>query len=192
MATPPDFSAGSVLTAAQMSAVGAWLLETKTLTASAGPIQFDNQFTTDYDTYLLVGHLLQNTSTATWNLQLQDATNAAVTGANYDMGVGGSYVSSGVATFAGFNVQTGGTQWFIGGSVAADYGAFGVYLQRPRDAVKTYGSQWLLADNYNATLTNVFVQGGFVHTLATAYYGCRINISAGTVTGKVSLYGLNS
>lgn len=126
------------------------------------------------------------------SLQLQDAANAAVTGNNYDMGVGGSYVSSGANTFAGFNTLTAANNVFIGGSVAGDYGTFGLYLQRPRDAVKTYGSQWLLADNYNATLTNVFVQGGFVHTLATAYYGCRINISAGTVTGKVSLYGLKS
>lgn len=189
MATPPDFSVGQVLTAAQMNAVGLWEIETKTLTASAGPIQFDNKFTTEYDTYLLTGHLLQNTSTAQWTMQLQDATNAAISGANYDAGVGGSYVSSGVNTFAGFNQPTGATSVFLGGAVAADYCAFGLYFQRPRDAVKTLGSQWFATDNYNATLTNVFVQGGYVHTLATAYYGCRINISAGTVTGKVSLYG---
>ena len=188
----PSFSVGEVLTATDMNAVGAWLIETKTLTASAGPIQFDNKFTTSYDTYLLTGHVLQNTSTGQMNLQWQDASNAAITGANYDSAVAGSFVSSGVGNFAGFNTVAGATNIFIGGSVAGDYFSFGVYIQRPRDAVKTMGSQWLTVDNYNATVTNVFINGGFLHTLATAYYGCRLNISAGTVTGKVSLYGLKS
>ena len=192
MATPPDFTAGSVLTAAQMSAVGMWLLETKTLTASAGPIQFDNKFTTDYDNYLLVGHLLQNTSTASYSVQWQDATNAAITGANYDSTVGGSFYSGGVSSFASFNTALASTNIFIGGSIATDYCSFQMVISRPRDAVKTTGSVTFQSDNYNATLTNVFVTGGFVHTLATAYYGCRINITAGTVTGKVSLYGYNS
>lgn len=192
MATPPDFTAGQVLTAAQMNAVGMWLLETKTLTASAGPIQFDNKFTTDYDTYFLTGHWLQNTSTGVYRFQLQDVSNAAVTGLNYDCTVGGPFYNSGVSSFANFNTQLAADHIFVGGSVAADYFSFAMWIQRPRDAVKTTGFNQFSADNYNATLTNVFVQGGFVHTLATAYYGCRINISAGTVTGKVSLYGYNS
>ena len=185
----PTFSSGDVLNASDMNAVGLWLLETKTLTASAGPIQFDNKFTTSYDNYLLAGHLLQNTSTATYSVQWQDATNAPITGANYDSTVGGSFYSSGVSTFASYNTALAATSIFIGGSIAADYCSFQMVISRPRDAVKTTGSVTFQSDNYNATLTNVFVTGGFVHTLATAYYGCRINITAGTVTGKVSLYG---
>jgi len=188
----PDFSPGEVLTAAAMDQIGAWVLQTQTLTASAGPIQFNNVFTEDYDTYFLAAHLQQNTSTASYNMQLQDAANAAITGANYDNGVGGQFVSGGVGTFAGFSSATGATSVFVGGSIAGDFAAFCVYFQRPRAAVKTIGAQWLQADNYNATLTNVFVQGGYVHTLSVAYYGCRINITAGTVTGKVSLYGLKA
>jgi len=188
----PDFSPGEVLTAAAMDQIGAWVLQTQTLTASAGPIQFNNVFTTDYDTYFLTAHLQQNTTTASYNMQLQDAANAAITGADYDASVGGSYVSSGTTQFAGFNQVTGQTSVFVGGAVAGDSSAFCVYFQRPRAAVKTYGAQWLQSDNYTATLTNLFLQGGYVHTLAVAYYGCRINITAGTVTGKVSLYGLKA
>jgi len=188
----PSFNTGDVLTAADMNAVGAYLLQTKTLTASASPIQFNNVFTEDYDTYFLTAHLQQNTSTASYNMQLQDAANAAITGPDYDASVGGSYVSSGSTQFAGFNQVTGQTSVFVGGAVAGDSSAFCVYFQRPRAAVKTYGAQWLQSDNYTATLTNLFLQGGYVHTLAVAYYGCRINITAGTVTGKASLYGLKS
>jgi hypothetical protein len=185
--TFPSFSVGEVLTASDMNAVGLWLLETKTVTASAGPIQFDNKFTTNYDTYFLTGHWLQNTSTGIYRFQLQDVSNAAVTGSNYDCTVGGPFYSSGVSQFA-----LAADHIFLGGSVAADYFSFAMWIQRPRDAVKTTGFNQFVADNYNATFANVFVQGGFVHTLATAYYGCRINISAGTVTGKVSLYGYKS
>lgn len=188
----PSFAVGDIYTAADANATGLWLIETKTLTASAGPIQFNNQFTTAYDTYLLTGHLLQNTSTGQLNMQWQDASNAPITGANYDVGMAGIFYSSGIYQFAGFNTAAGAANIFIGGSVAGDYFSFGVYIQRPRDAVKTLGSQWLTADNYNATTTNVFVNGGFLHTLATAYFGCRLNVTAGTVTGKVSLYGYKS
>ena len=188
----PSVSVGDVLAASDMNAVGLWLIETKTLTASAGPIQFNNQFTTAYDTYLLTGHLLKNTSTGQLNMQWQDASNAPITGANYDVGMAGIFYSSGVYQFGGFNTAAGAANIFIGGSVAGDYFSFGLYIQRPRDAVKTLGSQWLIADNYNATTTNVFVNGGFLHTLATAYFGCRLYVTAGTVTGKVSLYGYKS
>jgi len=188
----PDFSPGEVLTAAAMDAIGAWLLETKTLTASAGPIQFDNKFTTDYDTYLLVGSFLQNTSTAEYSVQFQDASNNAVTGANYNTFIGGSYLSSGTPFFASFNRQAAAASILIGGSIATKQCGFELTFIRPRAAVETTGSNSCNMADYNATLTDVHVTGGYVHELATAYYGCRINISAGTVTGKVSLYGFKS
>lgn len=192
MATPPDFTAGSVLTAAQMNAVGLWLLETKTLTASAGPIQFDNKFTTDYDSYLLVGSFLQNTSTGLHSIQLQDVSNNAVTGANYNTFIGGSYLFNGAVNYSGFFREPTGTNIALGGSIATKYLGFEVTFMRPRAAVETTGFVRVEATDYDASYTNLHLSGGYTHEVATAYYGCRINISAGTVTGKVSLYGYNA
>lgn len=187
--TFPVFAAGDVLAASDMNAVGCWLLETKTLTASAGPIQFDNKFTTDYDSYRLVGSFLQNTSTGDWSIQFQDAANAPITGANYNTFLGGSFLNSGTPTFAGFSRGPTATSILIGGSIATKYGGFEVTFIRPRAAVETIGSTTVNGADYSATLTDLHLNGGYVHELATAYYGFRINISAGTVTGKVSLYG---
>ena len=185
----PSFNSGDVLNASDMNAVGMWLLETKTLTASAGPIQFNNAFTTDYNSYILIGSFLQNTSTAQWTIQFQDASNNAITGANYNVFLGGSYLNSGTPTFANFNRNAASSSIFVGGSIATKQGGFTVNFIRPRDAVETTGATSFDCADYDATFTDVHVSGGYVHELATAYYGCRINISAGTVTGKVSLYG---
>lgn len=52
MATPPDFSSGAVLTAAQMSAVGCWLVKTQTVGASAvASVTVSNAFSADFNNY---------------------------------------------------------------------------------------------------------------------------------------------
>ena len=53
MATPPDFVAGSVLTAAQMNAIGAWEIASASAT-SGSTLAVNNCFTTDYDAYMIV------------------------------------------------------------------------------------------------------------------------------------------
>jgi hypothetical protein len=51
MATPPDFSSGAVLTAAQMNSVGLWLVKTQAVAAGVSSIVVTNAFSTDYDNY---------------------------------------------------------------------------------------------------------------------------------------------
>jgi hypothetical protein len=61
MATPPDFTTGQVLTAAQMSAVGLWEVGTLTITnATSGSI--DTAFTSDYKNYRIVGTFSSTTA----------------------------------------------------------------------------------------------------------------------------------
>ena len=50
MATPPVFSAGSVLTAGQMNKVGLWLLNTTTFTTQ-NSVNVDSVFSSDFDHY---------------------------------------------------------------------------------------------------------------------------------------------
>ena len=54
MTTPPDFSSGAVLTAAQMSAVGLWLVKTQTIGTAVSSVVVASAFTTDYDSYKIV------------------------------------------------------------------------------------------------------------------------------------------
>jgi hypothetical protein len=53
MATPPDFSSGAVLTAAQMNSVGLWLVKTQTIGPAALSETVTGAFSADYDNYLI-------------------------------------------------------------------------------------------------------------------------------------------
>ena len=54
MATPPDFSSGAILTAAQMSAVGLWLVKSQAVGTGVSSVTVTGAFSTDYDNYLIV------------------------------------------------------------------------------------------------------------------------------------------
>lgn len=54
MATPPDFTAGQVLTAAQMNAVGLWLVKTQTIGSAVTTVTVSDAFSADYENYRLV------------------------------------------------------------------------------------------------------------------------------------------
>lgn len=51
MATPPTFTAGSILTAAQMNAAGLWLVKTQTVGAGVTSVTVEGAFNADYDAY---------------------------------------------------------------------------------------------------------------------------------------------
>jgi hypothetical protein len=53
MATPPDFTTGAVLTAAQMNAVGLWLVKTQTVGTGVSSVPVTDAFNTDFENYLV-------------------------------------------------------------------------------------------------------------------------------------------
>ena len=53
MATPPDFVAGQVLTAAQMNAIGLWLVKSQTIGTTVASVTVTDAFSADYDNYLI-------------------------------------------------------------------------------------------------------------------------------------------
>jgi hypothetical protein len=53
MATPPDFSVGQVLTAANMNSVGLWLVKTQTVPAGALSAVVTGAFSSDYNNYFV-------------------------------------------------------------------------------------------------------------------------------------------
>jgi hypothetical protein len=53
MATPPTFSVGQILTAAQMNSVGMWLVKTQTVGTTVSSVTVTGAFSADYDNYLV-------------------------------------------------------------------------------------------------------------------------------------------
>ena len=77
MATPPDFTTGQVLTAAQMNAVGLWLVKTQTIDSAVSSVTVTNAFSADYDAYKIVvsGGVFSTTMNLTFQLGPSSVTN---------------------------------------------------------------------------------------------------------------------
>jgi hypothetical protein len=54
MATPPTFTSGAVLTAAQMNSVGLWLVKTQAVGAGVPNVTVSSAFSADYDSYRII------------------------------------------------------------------------------------------------------------------------------------------
>ena len=173
MATPPDFTTGQVLTAAQMSAVGLWLIETKDVT-STGILDFTDVFLGDYANYLLMWSYLQNTNDAALNLQFRDS--GGVLNTAYRFGFGGSFTSSGSPLFAGFSFQTTDTTSAFTGSTPTAGTRSSGYLQimNPASSQICHGNGQATTLSVSATIANAYVQGGILHNTATARTGIRL------------------
>jgi len=113
MATPPTFSSGAVLTAAQMNSVGLWLVKTQTVGTAVSSVTVTGAFSADYQNYLILmsgGTQTDNTSiylqlgaSATGYyafLNYGDVTAGTPLGANRNNGVRFAWVGGGKATFA--------------------------------------------------------------------------------------------
>jgi hypothetical protein len=53
MATPPDFTAGQILTAAQMNTIGLWLVKTQVVGSAVSSVVVSSAFNADFDNYLI-------------------------------------------------------------------------------------------------------------------------------------------
>jgi hypothetical protein len=61
MATPPDFVSGAVLTAAQMNAIGLWLVNTTTFSAVSS-VEINDCFSADFQNYKIVWSITPSTT----------------------------------------------------------------------------------------------------------------------------------
>ena len=104
MATPPDFTTGQVLTAAQMNAVGLWLVKSQTIGTGVSSVTVTDAFSADYDSYKIV--ISGGVGSATAVLQTQLGATAT-----------GYYYGGDARTYAGvtLNIQaSNGTNWYAG------------------------------------------------------------------------------
>lgn len=183
MATPPVFTAGQVLTAAQMNAVGQWVTKTKTTFSAVSSIAANNIFTSDYETYLFVARYTTS-STGTGDFQLSVGGVAAATNYNRQTLNAADTVISGARTNSATNLP---------GFLTATNGAFEAltiaYINGPQLAGPTsfYFFRSSSAGNFTSLNTGVV---SAVHTTATSYDGFAITMSSGTTSGTYTVYGL--
>lgn len=177
MAIPPTFSAGAVLTAAQMNAVGLWLVKTQTIGSAVATVEVTGAFSADYDNYLIT--LTGGVGSATSNLQL--TLGATATGYAYGL----IYNFYGTATAAVVTSQNTTSFPYAGTGSANTLDAY-ITLRSPYDAKYT-----VVTANYAATVTTG-TQGVMNGVLAntTSYTAFTLTPNTGTLTGgTIRVYG---
>jgi len=176
MATPPDFSSGAVLTAAQMNAVGLWLVKTQTVGTAVASVAVTGAFSTDYDNYKIV--YSNGVTSATGELRvILGATTAGYSNALvYGAYAGGAATVVGNAAAANWNFMGYGST----GAVSMNFELYQPFLTKNTFMSSTHIQfAGLVAGTNNGVLANT-----------TSYTGFTITPASGTMTGgTIRVYG---
>lgn len=182
MATPPDFVAGQVLTAAQMNKIGLWTVKNETTFTAASSVTADGIFTDDFNDYLI---LFTTTATGTGNpnLALQFRASGVTANTNYNVS---QLVITTVATISRATSQT---SLVFGVADNALPCVTAIRLFGPQKTQRTaYMSDHLWGDT--VALPEQYIFKG-VHDTAAAYDGFIVTPASSTITGYYSVYGYN-
>lgn len=186
MATPPDFSVGGILTAAQMDQIGLWRVGKNTAT-SGTTCQVTGCFTTDYANYLvLVDNAVTAATAGIYLTLLVGTTNNA---ANWVWGSIRADWTAGTYTYLKGSADPNGPQIAVASSTnpaAARVDVFRPNLATWSNIVgqgtDARGTSGYLPINAGGTLQN-----------NTQYDGIQIAVSGSTFTSvSVTVYGYNS
>lgn len=183
MATPPDFTAGQVLTAAQMDKIGQWLVVNATFTAVSA-VNVNNCFTSDYENYRLIFKVDASSTSQNVAFRLR-ASGTDSTASYYFSGLAGNLAADTTAYFTRSNNASSATvaTTFQTGVRTMDLTVYGPQLARA-----TFFSGWYTSSN---EFINYNVGGG--HNVATAYDGFSLLAGAGspaTIGGEYWVFGL--
>lgn len=173
MATPPTFTTGQVLTAAQMNSVGLWLVGSGTLSGTSTIAS--NCFSSDFTNYRLVCYV----STASGGEAFVKLRNSGGTSsASYDWGLYGLSNPGGAGVYA-----ANGNPYIPNGGYSASSVTMDFF--RPNEAVPT----WFTAQyGFDLSGTYYFRNYSGRHTPSTAY--TSLDFQAGSsMTGKYFIYG---
>ena len=178
MTTPPDFSSGAVLTAAQMNSVGLWLVKTQTIGTGVSSVTVTGAFSTDYENYLItVSGGSNNISGSALNLKL----GATVTGYYYSLSYS-TYNTTPAAT-GGLNV---GNWDYVGSGQTTGLNAVielnSPFLSKGTSIRSSIANSTFYAGN----------QAGYLNN-STSYTSFILATSVGTMTGgTIRVYGLRN
>ena len=178
MATPPTFSSGSVLTAAQMNSVGMWLVKTQAIGASAVPnVTVTDAFSADYDNYLILMSGGTASAACSMGIEIGGAVN------NYYGFM--TYGDATTNTVLGAGRNSSLLMNWVGGSQGASQAVHvSVQVINPFKALYT---KFL-----NGTYQNAGAYGTMQgeHRVATSYTSFKLVPDTGTISnGTVYVYG---
>ena len=177
MATPPTFSSGAVLTAAQMNSVGLWLVKTQTVGTTVSSVTVTGAFSADYDNYLILLSGGTGSTAASIGIEIGGSTIGYYGFMTYGDATTNTVLGAGRNNQAIFN-WVGGVQ---GASQAAHVS---VQVLGPFKAAYTKFA--------NGTYQNAGAYGTMQgeHRVATSYTSFKLVPDTGTLTGgTIAVYG---
>ena len=177
MATPPTFSSGAVLTAAQMNGVGLWLVTTESVGTAVLSETVTSAFSADYDNYLILMSGGTSSAACSIGIEIGGAANNYYGFMTYGDSVGNTVLGAGRNNTAIMN--------WVGGSQGAGQAAHvSVQVINPFKALYT---KFLNGDYQNAGVYGT-MQGE--HRVATSYTSFKLVPDSGTLTGgTIYVYG---
>jgi hypothetical protein len=174
----PSFSAGEVLTAADMNAVGLWLVKTQTVGTAVTSVQVTGAFSANYDNYLVTYNGgLGSIAVESLNIIL----GAATTGYYGNLIYG---IPSSATVFSG--PDNNSARWTYAGSTTTTTADVFAEIRNP---FLSKPSQ--ISGRYNANTTNgaYGTYNGFLNN-STSYTAFTLSPNAGTITGgTIRVYG---
>ena len=178
MATPPDFSSGAVLTAAQMNSVGLWKITSVSVT-SGNLISVSNCFTSDYTNYRIVISNLKSTGNVSLSMQLQASGSPSSAGYQY----GHAFIIFGTAAWNVVSV-TSSSSWVAPGNTNTNPPSNGsIDIYQPQVNQRTG-----MIAQYQSFDAAIFASGA--HNDGTNIYdGFRFTSSGTFTSGTVTVYG---
>jgi hypothetical protein len=178
MATPPDFTAGQVLTAAQMDLIGMWRISGGTATS------YDGVFTADYRNYKINFSVTNSTNQPIYfRFRAAGADNSTT---NYNDLVQGVQIN-GTANNILQSAQTQFTLGYAGNSenlrLSGSMDVFGPQVAQNKQILGTANS---VDSTHNR---NMILNYASYFGTTTIFDGFKILPNSGTITGYVQIYG---
>ena len=180
MATPPTFSSGAVLTAAQMNSVGLWLVKTQVVGTAVSSVSVTSAFSSDYNNYKIIYEGGASSASAVlFRMQLNGITGATY----YSSGMQQVATSPTVVTT---NV-TAGTLWNLG-YTGNQFMRWEMDFANPNavGAGKTGNAKYACYDNaasYGGTSAHWLISGA-------GATGFTLSPASGTISGgTIYVYG---
>jgi hypothetical protein len=173
----PSFASGEVLTAADMNAVGLWLVKTQTIGAGVPSVVVNDAFSSDYEDYLVT--VTGGTSTAVTVLTIQ--MGATTSGYKWSL-IYNIYGTTGITAIS----SAAGTSFnYMGIGLTAGGGGLNMAAQilSPQLAKNTH-ARTLWSASSEAGTSNGVIEN------STQYTGFTLGVSTGTITGgTIRVYG---
>ena len=190
MATPPDFVAGQVLTAAQMNKIGNWLITSQSFSAVSS-VSVNNCFSADFVNYQILARFTNsNAGPQALTFRVRAAGTDATT--NYDSNAYRSFGATSSATSV--DVEAGGyntnvARYANASNIVNGYNFSVIDISGPFLAENTlFLSKHCMTES---ATSSVQWDGGWYNDNLTSYDGFTLSVAAGTITGTLYVYGVN-